>query len=728
MAGNMKGQGGVKGLLLQHGEKAVIALVGLVALWLIYKTMSLPRLEDKYRAAKLHSEITETSSAVQNAQWPEPGSDQSSEVRIAPPVEEKADVPISSKAYALDTKGFNPRVIAPTVLRTDPQLLNAVEVRANGGSGLFAFTDEKIRHALELKLAAEQAELAKKQADEAAKQQKQTTEGGPGFNSRRGRGPGIGPEAGIQEVYDPKHPKRRQVLGMSQPHGVQLQGGERIEQAYWAIVVAKVPIREQLKLYQDAFEKAKGGFDPARDFPQYKGYFVQRVEVVPGQEIKEADWKPVPVYDGQRTSIAANEPLSPGMPGAMGVKTMQKLYERAQQFWAGMLPDVIDSRFSDYVLTFPLPPLVGRDWGAEATHPGIPLLADTPPLEQEVAPPITTPENAPANSGSPFSAGPTGTVPGAGYSPGSFGPGAGPGRFGGLGRMGFGPGRMGEMGPGGMPSYGRGLEGGYGYGGPEGGGRMTYAGPGLGATGQRTSLVKGVDFLLLRFFDFTVEPGKKYKYRVRLVLADPNYNIPDNVLAPAVLDRVHKAVQATQKRPEFRAIEIWSDPSPTVGIPLSGDVKLVDVKVPSADKVNDEPSAKLLVSSFDVDERDKNNAIQAAIERDFRRGFVANFQEDAEYLVEGGTAIDTRENFKFMTGMTLLDVDGGQKLTKDMTTPGRVLIMGPAGELYIHDEIDDKPVVEYHKVLFQKPDKRRGMGPEGPGFGPARPQRFPRGR
>ena len=40
---------------------------------------------------------------------------------------------------------------------------------------------------------------------------------------------------------------------------------------------------------------------------------------------------------------------------------------------------------------------------------------------------------------------------------------------------------------------------------------------------QKTTVAKGVDFWLLRFFDFSVQPGKRYKYRVRLVLADPNY-------------------------------------------------------------------------------------------------------------------------------------------------------------------------------------------------------------
>ena len=71
MAGNLKGQGGIKRMLLRHGEKAAIALVGLVALWFVYKTTALPRLEDKFQAAKLHEEISQTSSAVRDAQWPE---------------------------------------------------------------------------------------------------------------------------------------------------------------------------------------------------------------------------------------------------------------------------------------------------------------------------------------------------------------------------------------------------------------------------------------------------------------------------------------------------------------------------------------------------------------------------------------------------------------------------------------------------------------------------------
>ncbi|HEX4415047.1 MAG TPA: hypothetical protein VH107_15530 [Lacipirellulaceae bacterium] len=696
MAGNLKGQGGIKGLLLQHGEKAAIALVGFIALWLIYKTTTLPRLEEKFKAAKLHSEITETSSAVQNAQWPEPGSEQASEVRPFTPITEKADISVNPAAYKVSDTALNPRVVAPTILRTDPTLLNATDVRATGGSGLFAFVDEAIRKAREQKLALEEQERQKKEADRAAKDAKAGAEGGPGAAGRRK----TGPEGSSNEPYDPAHPKRRRLEGMTRALGVPLQGGERIEAAYWACVVAKVPIREQLKLYQDAFEKAKGGFDPARDFPQYKGYFVQRAEVIPD---KELEWKAVPVYDGQHTSVVSDTPLNRV---AMGGAVMEKLLANAAKFWAGMSPDVIDPRFSDYILTFPLPPLVGRDWGPEADHPDIPLLANTPPLEQEL-PPEAIPAGGtekPAGADNAFgSANPNGATSGPpiGGRPGGFAMGPGFGR----GSMLGGPPVGGRSGPG-MP--------------PGGGEGRSYAAAGPGAGNGRSSLPKGVDNLLFRFFDFTVEPGKKYKYRVKLVLSDANYNATDNTVAPAVLDRHRQESQAARTknptgiRPDIRMVENWSDPSPTVGIPLSGGVKLVDVKVPSADKVNDEPSANLLVNSFDVDATDKNNAIQAANKKDFRRGGVANMTEKADYLVDGGLAIDTDDNFKFVTGMTLVDIDGGKKLANSQTSPGRVLMMGPAGELYVHNELDDKPAVDYHKAIFEEHRSPDG-GPEGPG-------------
>ena len=192
------------------------------------------------------------------------------------------------------------------------------------------------------------------------------------------------------QFVDPEHPNRRMVEGMVQPTGIPLMGDERVEQVYWATVVAKVPIREQMKLYQDAFENARGGFDPMRDFPRYVGYQVERAEVARGEELA---WQPVFVYDGQRDSV-------PGKPIAKAVtmNAMNKLAEVAATTWAAQVPEVVDDRYLDYVLTFPLPPLAGRDWGADVTHSDIPLAVDTPPLEEELQPlneplPGTKPED-----------------------------------------------------------------------------------------------------------------------------------------------------------------------------------------------------------------------------------------------------------------------------------------------------------------------------------------------
>jgi hypothetical protein len=485
------------------------------------------------------------------------------------------------------------------------------------------------------------------------------------------------------------------VEGMAQPRGIQLMGDERVEQVYWATVVAKVPIREQMKLYEDAFENARGGFDPMRDFPRYVGYMVERAEVSRGEELA---WQPVPVYDGQRKSVAAKTPIA----NAVTLNAMNKLAQLANTTWAAQVPDVVDDRYLDYVLTFPLPPLAGRDWGADVTHSDIPLAVDTPPLEEELQPveeqlPGTKPEDLDSfeNTDPNQQFGPAGGygegMPGGrgGYGRGGEG-GYGRGGYGGYG--GYGRGGEGGYGRGGYGGYGRGGEGGYGRGGGYGGGG------GMRSATQKTTVAKGVDFWLLRFFDFSVEPGKRYKYRVKLVLADPNFGLPPNVLAASVLDR--------KDRKDHRFVEQWSEPSSTVGIPLAGSVRLVQVKPQADPRSYEEPAAKLLVESFDVD--DKGNAIQAAKEVDARRGYVANMTaRRQEYLLPDGRAIDQVESFKFHTGITLLDVDGGETMGRE-TRPSRVLLMGPAGELYVRNELDDKQAVDYHTALFD-PKRRTGM-------------------
>jgi hypothetical protein len=680
MKTKLKGLGGVKGLLLLHGEKVAMALVGLAALWFVYSSLGLPTLDDNRQAADLQSAITQTKSAIDQSQWPAsddaPGVDV---VRPVRPIATNGKLTVDAENYAFSGKGFNPPVVAPTVLRIDPVLLNAVDVVARGGSGIMPFIDPEIQKARQLAMVQKQQEEAKKAEEEAKRlaqqeSQGQYGEGGQGYRGARG-----GAEGGYGYAdmpIDPDHPKRRMIEAPVRPVGVPLQGDERLEPVSWATVVAKVPVREQMKLYQDAFENSKT-YDPARDFPRYVGYVVERSEVVKG---KELNWQRVPVYVKDPKSQLAKTT-------AITLNSLAELYRIAQQTWAsqGQITDVVDERYLDYVLTFPLPPLAGKDWGADATHPDIPLQADTPPLEMEVEPLEDPNKDQPKNLDSFRTA-----------EDQQFGPAGGYERMGGYGRP-YGGGEYG----------GRGGYGGYGGG---------YGGVSRSATAaQKTTVAPGVDYWLLRFIDFSVEPGKKYKYRVKLALADPNFGLPASVLAHEVQDRqskeAHEAKARGEKRPDFRVVADWSEPSPTVGIPLAGNVRLAETKLPAADNPNDEPAVRLLVESFNIDET--GNAIKAAEEADFRRGYVANMNtRKQKYIGPDGRWIDEVESFTFRTGITVLDMDGGESLGKDTTAPARVLLMGPAGELYVRNEADDKQQVEYHRMIMEA-DKRRGTGEGG---------------
>lgn len=754
MKAKLKGLGGIKGLVLLHGEKVAIAAVAVATLWFIYSSMSLPTLAPEQQADKLQAQIRQTNLAVEQAQWPAapdaPGADV---VKVARPITTSGRLTVEAPNYAFSSKGgFNPPVVAPTVLRIDPVLLNAVDLRGSGGAGLMPFLDENVRKARALEDARKAQEAEKKRAEEEKKMQAQSQQqfgGGYGEGGRggggygRGGGYGFGGEGGYGAAdmpMDPDHPKRRMIEIGTRPVGAPLQGDERIEQVYWATVVAKVPIREQMKLYRDAFENSKGGYDPMRDFPRYVGYIVERSEVVRGQELS---WQRVPVC-----VKAGNAELAKAT--NVTLNAMTKLYESAALNWAGQITDVVDDRYLDPLLSFPLPPIAGRDWGADATHPDIPLAVDTPPLEMELQP---TPEEIAGQtpkqdlgefgSGDPSQMGMTPGYGGEGMM-GGYGGRGGYGGYGGRGGYG-GEGMMGGYGGRGGYGGGEGMMGGYGggyggyggrggYGGEGGmmyGGRGGYGGEGMMGGGYgggmartstpKTTVAPGVDFWLFRFVDFSVEPGKRYKYRVKLVLADPNANMPDNVLHATVHERQREEAQAAKaanrtSKPDYRIVSEWSAPTPTIGIPLTGSVRLASVKLPAAGKFNDEPTASLLVESLSLDE--KRNAIKAAEEKsDFRRGYVANMvTRNQKYVGPDGRWIDEVDSFTFRTGITVLDVDGGESLGKDAAAPARVLLMGPAGELYVRNEQDDKDYVDIYRAIMDADKKRGTMGGAG-GYG-----------
>ena len=90
---------------------------------------------------------------------------------------------------------------------------------------------------------------------------------------------------------------------------------------------------------------------------------------------------------------------------------------------------------------------------------------------------------------------------------------------------------------------------------------------------------KDLGYKLFRFFDFHVDPGKQYVYRVQLALQNPNWGVK-----PAVL-----------KSPELAngqyVITKWSEPSPVISVPR--DTRVLATSVES--KPNSEPIGQVTV-------------------------------------------------------------------------------------------------------------------------------------
>ena len=89
-------------------------------------------------------------------------------------------------------------------------------------------------------------------------------------------------------------------------------------------------------------------------------------------------------------------------------------------------------------------------------------------------------------------------------------------------------------------------------------------------------------YLLFRFFDFSVEPGKYYRYRVKLLLSNPNHEVPVQYLEREEL-RVQPYLETE-----------WSVLTDAVRVPL-------DSRVLAAPPKPREPAgtASLLVVHFD---------------------------------------------------------------------------------------------------------------------------------
>lgn len=326
---------------------------------------------------------------------------------------------------------------------------------------------------------------------------------------------------------------------------------------YFASVRAVFPLKEQIRRYQDA-TNAKS-FDIASMNFEVIDFNLERQEQV-DKAGTWSDWQAVDIQ-------TAVDVLSESMPPE---------------------PDLVSGAVTNSVITMPLPPLIYGNWKKHASHPKINefvLDEEQMKLEIEYQTKILeqlrdskkNTETKPRREKGGFSSviGDSRTLQsellggsayggaggygygGSGSGSGSSYPGMGSGSPGGGGFLGMPGASAGPPGYPGAPGAGR----------PGAKGKqedplkklLDAAEKGEQGKALREFIEKRVradgELLLFRYFDFSVEPGKTYRYRVRLVLNNPNYG-----RLPSEANGEAQVVEG-----ETRTTE-WSEPTPPVSI------------------------------------------------------------------------------------------------------------------------------------------------------------------
>ncbi len=354
--------------------------------------------------------------------------------------------------------------------------------------------------------------------------------------------------------------------------------------AQFVCVTALAPHREMEKNYRKELYEVSGYLD-GRDSPIYRGFEWQRAELTdPNKEIADKDWETLP-------------------------DTSLEKYKEKIKILPGTCSEVNFVEWTDPSISMPIPPILLHDYRKYATHSkikhGAPDEFDFP------LPPIGI---------------------AGGYGAGGMAGGYAEGSMGGMGMGGMDSGGMpgGGYGAGGMDGGGMSSSmpgGGYGAGGMSGGsegGMGGMGGGGYGGMGMGMGMGDGTNpgvvmemprrlpstkYKLVRFYDFSVKPGKIYKYRVRLLMYDPNfpewapYKPNSAMLKTDALRRVqtleseYKAkepqppakqtnpptiIQPT-KRTAYRATE-WSEPSKAIMTKKPAMVYTAEAKDPKDPK------------------------------------------------------------------------------------------------------------------------------------------------
>lgn len=185
--------------------------------------------------------------------------------------------------------------------------------------------------------------------------------------------------------------------------------------------------------------------------------------------------------------------------------------------------------------------------------------------------------------------------------------------------------------------------------------------------------------LLFRFIDFDVVPGKAYRYQVKLILNNPNFNLDQ-----AHLEKPDLALRETRETP-------WSDPSPPIRVPFVDRYFADDVKGAGGDL---EPLQSVSVRWWFPE-----LAAEGLIKFDnLFRGAKLSVNDAKIAYATPGSHVAAEANQPFDSGAMLLDfswerpeakLHGPSERPILVNRPAEALLINPRGELLIRLQLMD---------------------------------------
>jgi hypothetical protein len=433
----------------------------------------------------------------------------------------------------------------------------------------------------------------------------------------------------------------------------------------WVVVTGLVPYTKQLAEYKRVFDNT--GFQGEHDVPEYLGFLVQRAEVVPGAA-GEPNWDTVVTY--------CNE--------AYLARQMEK--------WSGTAPEVVDQQRTFPSLTSMLPPRAIGEWGDEVGHP-----TEIKVISQEERDQVQGNGTAGQQPGIP----PRGQIRGGQMPP--------PTR-----ERGFIRNRPSTPeGRGAAPGvHGGGDQGDDIFGGGNAGGKEDAT------VAKQEDVAQTPPYFLLRYFDFDVEPGKQYAYRVIPILKNPNSypSVQENMLQDPLQHRQpllgmapgKTRPDANNKVADMQVGPYWSSSCQTARLP--GDKRVIagpaePPKSPSPTEVTGEVRVLIWDETTGVNKNAHPEGVY--------RGSVLNYESID--VIAPPEERPSKE--KLETDQILVDVMGGEALTPrdrgQIHGSTAMLFLDDRGNLVMSDEMSQTKEWIAETKVPDRPINGGFVGPRG---------------